>query len=1156
MNKKISLFFLILLLGFGSLLKAQTISLSVCGYVQSPSSLPYLNPVNMDLFVNGVLVSTQTDTMLGGAVVCFDAVDVETNGASELDFSVTTSIIGCIPNYFTGTVSTSDTIIVELIPCLQNCNAFVSPVSLGGNNYNLQATGNGAPPLTYLWSNGSTDSSIPLNTSQYYSVTVTDSQGCISSANFSPFISGSVFSTLNSNNTLSLETTVFNGLLPYTYEWSNGETTPGITVSDLSPIIYCVTITDAIGTSITICDSIGECFATISESPAGLPNPILEASSSGTAPYTYIWSTGETSQYIVGSLNGNYSVTVTDAFGCSAVDIIFLNTCSINLSISTDPISDSTYMLTAIPEGVPPYSYLWYANGSYVTMPNIEVVQSGIYCCQVTDANGCSNYVCDTVGNCAASIIETIINPTTSYLQANSTGNGPFIYNWNTGETTQTIQPDSSGNYYVIITDATGCSSFVEYYYLQNTPCSTLIFTNQSNPTTFDLFANATGTAPFTYMWSGNGVNNTTPNLTVTQSGIYCCTITDATGCISYSCDTIDLGNTPNCFVTITNTSAVSFPASLTATGTGVEPLNYVWTDSNGAIVGNNSIYFPLGDGLFCCTITDAIGCVNQSCYYYSSNGNCQTTIVDSIVWNSYLLSAYSTGIPPFTYQWYINNAPIVDTASAIIISQSGIYSVVVTDALGCSSLGNLYVDVPQCLPVTNLQFDLNSNVTSIIAGSTGVAPYTYSWTLNGLPLVGEQSISPSINGNYCYTVTDANGCQVSDCYYYTNNPQGNCTAYFSFALDSLFIPSSNMMLVDFVSYPNGSPDFTYFWTFSDGATDTVANPQHWFASSPYLWAWANLTIIDANGCVSSYSNSIPLPYYQQTCFANFSYSSSYNTTSVGEINFQNFSISNSQNVTYLWNFGDGTTSSLENPNHTYTSNGMYNVMLTIDNDGCVSNYASMLYIDLAWWGNSPYGGTCSSGFILLPQFTIDGLAFLVNISQVNNANYLWTISNGTVANGENPLFNLNGAGVYTICLTATDTISGCSDTFCDSLTLDTLGNVFRTANNMFLSSNSTIGLAVVSSPKSTNPSALSEVKNENLISVQPNPANDNITIKLANAEAVNVNIFSVSGELIKDVRINNSTTTVDVSDLSNGIYFVKVLSKEINQTTKLIINH
>jgi hypothetical protein len=215
-----------------------------------------------------------------------------------------------------------------------------------------------------------------------------------------------------------------------------------------------------------------------------------------------------------------------------------------------------------------------------------------------------------------------------------------------------------------------------------------------------------------------------------------------------------------------------------------------------------------------------------------------------------------------------------------------------------------------------------------------------------------------------------------------------------------------------------------------------------------------------------------------------------------------------------------------------------------------------MIYIDLAWWGNSPYGGTCSSGFILLPQFTIDGLAFLVNISQVNNANYLWTISNGTVANGENPLFNLNGAGVYTICLTATDTISGCSDTFCDSLTLDTLGNVFRTANNMLFSSNSTIGLAVVSSPKSTNPSALSEVKNQDLISVQPNPANDNITIKLANAEAVNVNIFSVSGELIKDVRINNSTTTVDVSDLSNGIYFVKVLSKEINQTTKLIINH
>jgi hypothetical protein len=412
MNKKISLIFLFLLLGLGSLLKAQTITLTVCGNVQSPNIDLFNSHVNMELYINGILVNSQLDSLSGIPTICFDAVDVETNGASELNYTVITTIESCSPSSISGLVNSSETISVQFLTCSDNCSANITNASAGGQSYALQANASGVSPLTYLWSNGSTTSTIPLISPGTYSLTITDSTGCVAIASYTTLLYGGIISTLNSDNTVSLEASIYEGFPPYSYAWNNGSNLQSTTVNNIPTAVHCVNVTDAIGSTITLCDTISPCEASIMQIPLGAPLINLQAFSTGLAPFVYLWNTGETSQLIQPSISGTYSVTVTDALGCSAVASTFFDinsTCS--LSISTVPISDSTYMLTANPEGVPPFSYLWYANGSYVTTPNIEVVQSGIYCCQVTDANGCSNYVCDTVGNCAASIIETIINP-------------------------------------------------------------------------------------------------------------------------------------------------------------------------------------------------------------------------------------------------------------------------------------------------------------------------------------------------------------------------------------------------------------------------------------------------------------------------------------------------------------------------------------------------------------------------------------------------------------------------------------------------------------------------------------------------------------------------------------------------------------------------
>ena len=1327
MNKKITLFLFGLFASIALFAQLQTYSLTVCGYIQTPNSSPYNNVVTMSLMANGAVISTQTDSMNGSPQICFQPVAITDAIGNGVNYTATITLAGCSPISQGGILNSTQMINIPLSFCNTNCSANITSVNQGSNSYILQANASGIAPFTYLWSGGSGASSIPLTQPGVYNVYVTDATGCVTSASFNTAISGYMSISLTNPTSTTLTPVLWNGLSPFTYNWSNGSTSSNITVNDISPTNYCVTVTDAIGASVTICDTVGNCQAYINQSALGVSQDYLQGYSTGFAPYTYLWSNGDTTQTIYPSQNGVYTLVITDATGCSSIatyNYVYTSFCDV--SISSIPTSNTSYQLTANPVGTPPFSYAW--NGSSPNLvdvtPSIDVNVSGVYCVSIIDGTGCVANFCDTIsfGNmgCTATITasvdstgfttltasnglltqpgisytwslnntplglgtsspdlpavqvgtycvfisdlngcmasacynytgglncQTTITNTSSVsfpasLTASSSGIAPFNYVWT--DTNGVVLPSTSEIYYLTtngyycceITDANGCVS-ESCYNVNNfiSSCSTTVTSfmppNVPPNTVMGLMANTTnGTAPFAYSWYYNFqmLADTTMSITVSQNGIYVVNVVDALGCLStdtiymnlnsgncsaditwtsnpiggitytaigigvapynyiwstgtnsqsivstqpgtYSVTIIDaLGCTATasivdslssfaCNATLTMSSPIlGIPPTLTASGSGVAPLAFSWSLNGITIPASTQSLSPNGVGTYCVVITDANGCTAQSCYYVN-NGNCTTFISDTVAWNAHILTAYSTGVAPYTYQWYLNNTPTLDTVSTIIPMQTGIYTVVVTDANGCTSLGNYFFNYTACLPNTSLGFGLNA-VTSITAGSTGVAPFTYSWTLNGLPLVGGQTVNISINGTYCYTVIDANGCMVSDCYTTTTTPLGNCTAYFTSTPDSLYLPSSNMALIDFVAYPNGSPQFSYLWTFSDGTTDTVANPQHLFVASPNSWAWASLTITDASGCVSVYSNSVFVPYFQQNCSAFFTESSAYSSSAVGEVSFQNLSSSLATSATYLWSFDDGTTSTQQNPTHTFTTNGYYNVMLTVNDNGCVSNYSQLVYIDLSWWGNNPYGGNCTAGFILVPASGVNGVACLIDISQANNPSYTWNSSNGFMSNSTTPFFNLNGTGTYTLCVTVTDTLSGCSDTFCDSLTVDSLGNVFKTSNTTFLSANASVAIAVVASPKSTNTTGISDVANAKSMSIQPNPANENLTINLGKLENAVVNIIDVTGSIVKELKLNNAISNVDVSGLSNGTYFVKVISEKNNETLKLIINH
>ena len=194
-------------------------------------------------------------------------------------------------------------------------------------NGTLDAYGAGVPPFSYVWNTGENSSSISPNMPGEYCVTMTDALGCSASACFyySTVIDSScyVYITEVQNGTW-LQANASEGVAPYAYTWSTGENTAAIGVSE--PGFYCVTATDATGCSASACYYWGTiidstCYVYIEWIQGG--TSVEAIASDGAAPYSYEWSTGETTAAIFPSESGQYCVTATDSEGCSSSSCIY-----------------------------------------------------------------------------------------------------------------------------------------------------------------------------------------------------------------------------------------------------------------------------------------------------------------------------------------------------------------------------------------------------------------------------------------------------------------------------------------------------------------------------------------------------------------------------------------------------------------------------------------------------------------------------------------------------------------------------------------------------------------------------------------------------------------------------------------------------------------
>jgi len=377
-------------------------------------------------------------------------------------------------------VSIDDFSIVE-------CSLIATPattmVTCFGNNdgaITIAAAG-GTPPYSYLWSNGNTTATATNLPAGFYSITVTDVNGCFAHTSISitqpPLLTLTVSgSSVPCGATTGTITPIpVGGTPPYTYFWSNGTTL--FTLGNVGPGSYVLTVTDINGCTAqaagTIMASNGPMAYVDSILPpscnGGADGGIYLRITNGNAPYVYIWSNGNTSDDNTNLSAGAYTIVITDANNCT-------NTFSYTLveqlpepglAIVNYPTDCSTNdgVIAVYPSGgVPPYSYQWNNGSASQILTNL---MTGIYSCIITDAMGCTvtagaNLTTPAFSASAVSTPAGCSQSNGSITVTLSNGSTTCIYSWSNGMTVQSPSGLDAGLYTVYIQDTNSCFTYLK----------------------------------------------------------------------------------------------------------------------------------------------------------------------------------------------------------------------------------------------------------------------------------------------------------------------------------------------------------------------------------------------------------------------------------------------------------------------------------------------------------------------------------------------------------------------------------------------------------------------------------------------------------------------------------------------------------------------
>ncbi len=687
------------------------------------------------------------------------------------------------------------------------------------------ATG-GTPPYQYLWSPTiglsnptSPNTLVVVQTTMTYVVTITDANGCTTSAPVTLIVDQgpainitSINSTCNQcngaivNNTAGAVSYLWDGPSGYTSNMQNPTNlcVGSYTLTAVSPAgcaangFVNVSSNNAISGSISVganASCFGSCDGVLTAIPSG-----------GTAPYTYLWNTGITTATATNLCAGTYNVQITDANGCT---VNLVGTINQPTQIAINPSSAPATcgmcdgaIMTNVTGGIPGYTYNW--TPALPAFPQHSNVCAGTYTVAVTDQNGCLQTAVATVSNASGIVVTQNTSPTSACVGGctgsatiiQSGGVGPYTYSLNGGapQTSNIFTGLCSGTYVAAVTDNNGCIGYSNFFIGSMSIPGLNVTSQVTNESgaglqngSIDITLNGT-TAPYTFTWSNGAISEDIYSL---AGGTYTVVITDNNGdCSSYTftVNTIpsygyisgyiyndannnclfDVGESPISNYTVTVTNGTNTYTGLT-NGNGYY---VIWVPS-----GNYTVT-PVNS-------TNLSGTCNTSYSVNVTNGSTQGN--NNFAYNLPLVydvcvSAWSPGVVPGfngTYNIYLTNYTSLPTSGTVCIDLPSQVNYVSASPAAASVSGNTV-----CFNYTNLGGFSSASfyvtfytpvgttlgtptvavVTATVASGVDVNPacntYTYTRPVTGSFDPNDKTVSPSgvgANGDIQLNETEFN---------------------------------------------------------------------------------------------------------------------------------------------------------------------------------------------------------------------------------------------------------------------------------------------------------------------------------------------------------------------------------------------------------------
>lgn len=700
-------------------------------------------------------------------------------------------------------------------------------------------------------------------------------------------------------------------------------------------------------------------------------------------------------------------------------------------------------------------TWFWdFGNGNTSTLRNPAAVYilPGTYTVTLTVTDG--GALSDT--EVKTFLITVFQNPTASFASIGPrAGCAPFTLNlqdlstpgsapitgwlWDFGDGTTGTGPTpvhtyaAPGSYTVtlVVTDANGCvSTLVIPNYVTVTTPPTASFTGSPTvacapPVLVNFTNTSTGTAPLTYTWNfGDGGTSTAvnPGHVYASSGFYTVTliVTDAAGCT----DTVSF---PNLININSVTAGFTFPA-LACAGNLV-----AFTDTS--LGGVTTWNWDFGDGTTASVAnpTHAYGAPGTyTVSLIASNGPCSDTVSRSVTVQpspvaNFGADSVSSCDVPFTVTFSDSSTGAVtwdwdfgDGGTSILPNPSHTYTapgtftvtLIVTNAAGCTDtlvMPSFIQIIPPVASIGALPFEgcfpLPVTFTDLSVSVEPIVSWAWDFGDGGTSTLQNPSHTYVAAGvyNISLIIINSAGCTDTANFTVTAGPQPTAdfwaTPLIACVGDSIiFSDSSNSAL-------------TWFWQFGDGGTSTLINPVHVFGDTGYF----TVTLIVNNlGCRDTLVRDSFI--YISGPLANFTLNPA---MGCGIPHAVTFTDASGGADTWLWDFGDGFTSTLQNPVHTYTATGTYTVTLTVTDTitGCVDQANATVGISIP-----------IADFIGAPTSGCAPLAVQFADNSTGATAWQWDFGDGGTSTVRNPLYTYTTPGTYTVTLIITDA-NGCSDT-------------------------------------------------------------------------------------------------------------------------------